>query len=186
MSRAPVLAGCLALTSCSSATTRPPARAALLVQVGPGGDPGQNDAIVCGIPTQTFAVPDLVEASGVGPSNAVQDGSWSDAGMAVVQCSVRASGDAYAVETALATGDGDRAMISGTMSRSSSDARASFTRGAVTFASQGACSVDFSADVGMDVQPGRVWAVVTCPRAIDDRGNTCLASAAFLFEDCTD
>lgn len=182
-----MLAVCLAVTGCSSAATEPPARAALLVQVGPGGAVGQNDTTVCGIPTQTFGVPDLVEANGVGPMDTVQGGRGGDAGAtALVQCSVRASGDTYAVETALATDDGTGAMISGTMSRVSSDARVSFTRAGVTFTSQGACSVDFSADVGMDIEPGRVWAVVTCPRAVDDGGNTCLASAVFLFEDCAD
>jgi len=54
----------------------------------------------------------------------------------------------------------------------------------VTFRAQGGCTVDFTAGVGMDVQPGRAWAVVTCPRATDGRGNTCLASAAFLVEGC--
>jgi hypothetical protein len=181
-----MLAGLLALTGCSSATAAPLPAAAVLVQVGPGGDVGQNDGTVCSVSTRTFVVPRVARDLGVGPQDVLQeDGSEDGVGdMVHVRCSVRAGGGAFTVDTAIATDDGRSAAISGTMSLTSSDARATFEQGGVTFTSQGSCAVDFSASHGMDIQPGRVWAVVTCPRATDGLGNTCLASAAFLFEGC--
>jgi hypothetical protein len=175
----------LVSAGCSAAPASPPADAAVFVQVGPGGDVGQNDATVCGVPTHTFAMPDLVDDCDVGSGSVAQDGSEDSGGNTLhVHCGVRATGDAFIVDTAIARDDGLGATISGTMSRASSEAQATFSQGGVTFTSQAPCSVDFSAAYGMDIEPGRVWAVITCPRATDDRGNTCLASAEFLFERC--
>ena len=182
MKRAAVLAWILAFAGCSSPPPAArPAHAAVLVQVGPGGDAGQNDASACGIPVQTFAVP----AEGGTPWYVVGDGDEDPGGAAIhVRCSVRAQGGAFGVDTELTTQGGLRAAVTGAMSRASSEAQALFEQNGVTFTSQRPCSVDFSAAGGMDIQPGRVWAIVTCPRATDGRGHTCLASAEFLFVDC--
>jgi hypothetical protein len=185
VSRTAMLAGLLAVVGCSSSAPSPAARGGALVQIGPGGDPGENNATVCNVPTTTFGIPTLVEDRGVSPYVTAQDGSEDDRGEAArVRCAIRQGPTRFSVDAAITTSDGLAVVIAGTMSRTSSDTQATFQKGGATFVSQEPCSVDFSAADGMDIESGRVWAVVTCPRATDGRGNTCLASAAFVFEDC--
>lgn len=182
---AAVLLGLFAVASCSSSPAVPAALGGALVQIGPGGDVGENDATACNVPTSTFGVPTWVEDFGVHPGVTAQDGSEDDSGRtATVRCAVRPGPAGFRVDAALATSDGRALAIAGTISRTSSDTQVTFGQGGATFVSQEPCSVDFSATDGMDIAPGRVWAVVTCPRASDGRGNTCLASAVLLFEDC--
>jgi hypothetical protein len=177
--------GLLAVAGCSSSPPSTPALGAVLVQIGPGGDPGENDATGCNVATSASGVPTLVEDRGVGPEVTAPDGSEDEGGATVrVRCTVHPGPAGFSVDTSIATSDGVGAAILGTMSLKSSDVQATFEWGGATFVSQGPCSIDFSAAQGMDIEPGRVWAVVTCPRATDGRGNTCLAAAVFLFENC--
>jgi hypothetical protein len=184
VSRAAALAALLGIAGCGSSPPAP-AEGAVIVQIGPGPDVGQNDASVCDVPTQTFAVPDDYQDVSIEPE-VIRDGEESDgAGGAVhVRCRVRAEGGAFDVDTALTADDGRSVAISGTMSRASSNAQASIAMGGVTFTSQGPCSIDFTASEGMDIQSGRVWAVITCPHVTDGRGHACFASAEFLFDTC--
>jgi hypothetical protein len=160
-------------------------RGAAVIQVGPGPAVGIDDAARCGAEPVLAATPQaLAEPSGGLLVAAQEDRTIVDGIGVGVRCAVRSDGSTFDVDAALAAGSDVKLALRGALDRATSSVQVSFAAGGAVFASRAPCTVDFTSADGMDIQPGRVWALVTCPQATDDAGRTCLASAEFLFEDC--
>jgi hypothetical protein len=168
-----------AAAACTNRAAAPITDGAAQFQVGPGPLAGVDDAASCGMAPAIIGIP----APWATAYPIQQETEGGDAG--AVHCTVTPDGKVYRVDASVFAPDGASGFaLRGTLGPSTGAVTATFVADGVTFASQGDCSVDFTAKEGMTVASDRLWAFVTCPRVTDARGHTCFASAELHFYEC--
>jgi hypothetical protein len=149
-------------------------------QMGPGVEPGVNDAAKCQLTTAPWII--IGDAA-----HAVSNGDTQAGAKVAVQCRVAVDGPGYAV-SAKATLGGDSIEIAGHFQTQGVQPtiRAIFTRGDTGSFAEEDCTARYATNTNQGVATGRVWAVLDCPHAVfAAQSRTCLGTAEFKFENCT-
>jgi len=166
---------------CSDSKPSTP-KASVEAQVGPGTEEGVNDSAKCQLKSEPWAI------IGDPASGTISDGDPVDGATLIVRCTVRPDGDGFRVEANAEIQNKQGFSVTGHFTPTGAQANVIGSWNDINTGTfrQEDCTADYSSNSIMSVAAGRVWANITCPHAtISGTDRTCLATAQFRFENCS-
>jgi hypothetical protein len=185
MKRTFLSASVLGLVVIACSDPPPPTSRAVIESTVNAGSHSQKDCGISGL--QWLSMGGFGNPSTGTLPRPVENNSSEGGGTAVINCSVKKSGDKYdvAASAQITGGSGGTIAITGRFTESGEQTpiRGVFTRGDFGRFEQVNCKVTYG-DAPQGVAAGRIWGNLACPDIKATDGRVCNAEVQFRFENC--